>query len=107
MAQNWLSEARCAALSKILCTDAAFDAAYMFCRCVMNGSDDALEHPHQDVLTGAAMGLGWDPVVMKVAAHYLQDWHWPYRGEGRYDQLMALALMLEAAALQCPQDQPG
>lgn len=97
MGDGWLKEAQRAELPQRIRVDAAFDATYMYCRVVLAGADEKLEHPHQEVLTGAAERLGWSPQVMATARQYLEEWHAPFRGDNRYDALVALALRLKAA----------
>ena len=96
MANSWLNEAQRAEPSPRIRANAAFDAAYMYCRVVLAGTDEKLEHPHQDVLTGAAKKLGWSPQEMSTATQHLEEWYAPFRGERRYDALLALALRLKA-----------
>lgn len=97
MADGWLREAQRDELSPRIRADAAFDAAYMYCRIVLAGADEKLEHPNQEVLTGAARRLGWSPEVMATAMQYLEEWYSPLRGDNRYDALLALALRLKPA----------
>ena len=82
-ADAYLDEALHEELSLRIRTDAAFDAAYMYCRFVMAGADKCLENPHLEVLTGAAERLGWSAEVMTTAIQYLEDWHVPMRGDNR------------------------
>jgi len=96
MANNWLNEAQRAELSPRIRANAAFDATYMYCRVVLAGTDEKLEHPHQEVLIGAAERLGWSPHVMTTATLHLDEWYVPFRGESRYDELLALALRFKA-----------
>lgn len=98
MADSWLKEARREELSPRIRADAAFDAAYMYCRVAMAGADEKLEHPHYGVLTGAAERLGWSPDVMTKAMQYLENWYSPLRSDGApYNKLLAIALRLQAA----------
>lgn len=96
MANSWLNEAQRTPLSPHIRANAAFDAVYMYCRVVLAGTDEKLEHPHQEVLTGAAERLGWSHQVMTTATQHLDEWYSPFRGESRYDSLLALALRLKA-----------
>jgi uncharacterized protein (DUF433 family) len=50
----------------------AFDAVYMYYRSVLAGQDEGLQHPHADVLRGAAYKLGWTEQHMGPALAYLQ-----------------------------------
>jgi hypothetical protein len=52
--------------------DCAFDAVYMFCRCIMAGQDEGLQHPHVGVLAVAAERLGWSPAQMGPALTYIE-----------------------------------
>jgi uncharacterized protein (DUF433 family) len=52
----------------------AFDAVYMYCRSVLAGHDEGLQHPHANVLRGAAHKLGWSEQHMEPALAHL-----PYR----------------------------
>ena len=100
MADGWLQEAQREELSLRIRADAAFDAGYMYCRVAMAGTDEKLEHPHREVLTGAAEMLGWSPEVMALALQYLEEWYAPSRGDDRLDELLALALRLKASVLR-------
>lgn len=100
MADGWLQEAQREELSLRIRADAAFDAGYMYCRVAMAGTDEKLEHPHREVLTGAAERLGWSPEVMALALQYLEEWYAPSRGDDRLDELLALALRLKASVLR-------
>lgn len=97
MADGWLEEAQREELSLRIRADAAFDASYMYCRVAMAGMDEKLEHPHREVLTGAANRLGWTPETMALALQYLEEWYAPLRGDNRLDELLVLALRLKAA----------
>lgn len=98
MAEGWLKEAQREELPQRIRADAAFDAAYMYCRVAMAGADEKLEHPHQGVLAGAAERLGWSPKVMATAMRYLENWYSPLRSDDDpYNKLLAIALRLQAA----------
>lgn len=97
MVDNWLLEAQHEELPLRIRADAAFDASYMYCRVAMAGADEKLEHPHQEVLTGAAERLGWNADDMVIGTRYLAEWYAPSRGDDRLDELLALALRLKAA----------
>ena len=95
-AEAYLHEALREELTMRIRADAAFDAAYMYCRVVMAGADDKLEHPHQGVLAGAAERLGWSPNVMTTAMQYLENWYSPLRSDyDPYNKLLAIALRLK------------
>ena len=97
MANRWLQEARREELSPQIRADAAFDASYMYCRVAMAGADEKLEHPHREVLTGAATRLGWSPEAMMLALQYLEGWYAPFRGDDQLDEILDLAFRLKAA----------
>lgn len=97
MADGWLHEAQHEELPLRIRADAAFNAGYMYCRVAMAGADEKLEHPHQEVLTGAAEKLGWNAEDMARGAQYLAEWYAPSRGDDRLDELLALAVRLKAA----------
>lgn len=97
LADVWLKDAQYGELSPRTRADAAFDAAYMYCRVVMAGADEALTHPHQGVLLGAAERLGWGPQLMTTALLYLAERDDPFRGTNWQDELLEIALRLKAA----------
>jgi hypothetical protein len=97
MAEVWLKEAQREELPLRIRADAAFDAAYMYCRVAMAGADEKLEHPHQGVLAGAAERLGWNAGDMAIALQHLADWYAPLRGEDDpCNEMLAIALRLQA-----------
>ena len=106
MAHDWLKDAQYEELSPRTRADAAFDAAYMYCRVVMAGADEALTHPHEGVLMGAADRLGWSPELMATARLYLDERDDPFRGANRQIELLEIALRLKAAVETGLEPQP-
>ena len=97
MAHDWLKDAQYEELSPRTRADAAFDAAYMYCRVVMAGVDEALTHPHEGVLMGAAERLGWSPELMATPLRYLAERDDLFRGANLEKELLEIALQLKAA----------
>ena len=80
-----------------MCTraDAAFSAVYMLCRVVMNGDDEALEHPSPAMMIEAWSRLGYNLAEIRPAIENMQICFEPV-AEGRYfNKLMAIAAKLE------------
>ena len=93
-----LKDARQPALSKRSRSDAAFDACYMYARCILGEESERPEHPDPSVLNDAAAELHWAVSVMRPARQHLYKRYAPLRDDRYYDALMALVLQLEAAA---------
>lgn len=93
-----LKDAQQPELSKRGRADAAFDACYMYARCILGAKSARPEHPDPSVLDAAAAQLRWAVLVMRPARQHLYKRYAPLRDDGHYDALLALALRLKAAA---------
>lgn len=97
MAEAYLRDAQREQNSERTRVDCAFDAVYMYCRCVLAGADEGREHPDVSVLQDAAAALGWRVEAMAVALAYHRRRLEP-ACQARYSQLVALALRLKEKA---------
>lgn len=97
MAEVCLRDAQYEGLSAPRRADAAFDAVYMYCRCILKGADEGREHPQASVLLEAAAALKWPVEDIAVALERLDERLEPLRDGARYPELIALALRLKAA----------
>ena len=93
-----LKDAQQPELSRRSRADAAFDASYMYARCILGAKSERPEHPDPSVLNAAAAELRWAVSVIRPARQHLYNRYAPLRDDRHYDTLMALALQLKAAA---------
>ena len=78
-------------------TDAAFDACYMFARCIVGEKSELYKHPDRSIFVLAATALGWDDRVLRPARKHVYARDNPLRDASQFDALMALALRLKDA----------
>ena len=69
----YLQDARNDALTPRSRAELAFDAIYMYAMCMLDESSFTPDHPHPDVLFGAAEKLGLAPERMIPAVRHLHD----------------------------------
>ncbi|OOG58190.1 hypothetical protein B0E49_04260 [Polaromonas sp. C04] len=94
----YLQDARQPELSMRSRADAAFDACYMYARCVVGEHSELYKHPDESVLTLACAELGWVHSVLRPVRQHLHRRFEPLRDGSEFDVLMALALRLKEAA---------
>ncbi len=94
----YLQDARQEVLSMPSRADAAFDASYMYARCVVGERSELYRHPDPVVLNLAAAELGWVHSVLRPVRQHLYMRYEPLRDGSKFDVLMALALRLKEAA---------
>ena len=94
----YLQDAHQAELSMRSRADAAFDACYMYARCVVGEHSELYRHPDESVLTLACAELGWVHSVLRPVRQHLHRRFEPLRDGSQFDVLMALALRLKEAA---------
>lgn len=104
--QRYLADAQRVENSEGTRVDCACDAAYMFCRVILAGADEYLEHPSELVFWTAAEQLGWPKQAVAAAVTQMFD-RYAAPGEGepegrRYDALVALAQRLRDAHANGP-----
>ena len=99
----YLQDARQEVLSMCSRADAAFDAAYMYARCIVGEKSELYEHPDPAVLNLAAAELGWVHSVLRPVRQHLYRRDDPLRDGIQFDVLMALAVRLKEAAGVPPQ----
>lgn len=78
-------------------TDAAFDACYMYARCIVGEKSELYTHPDRSIFVLAATALGWDDRVLRLARKHVYARDNPLRDASQLDSLMALALRLKDA----------
>ena len=52
-------------------TDAAFDACYMYARCIVGEKSELYTHPDRSIFVLAATALGWDDRVLRPARKHV------------------------------------
>ena len=90
----YLQDARQPELSGRSRTDAAFDACYMYARCIVGEKSELYTHPDRSIFVLAATALGWDDRVLRPARKHVHARDNPLREASQFDVLMALALRL-------------
>lgn len=93
----YLQDARQPELSGRSRTDAAFDALYMYARCIVGEKSELYTHPDRSIFVLAATELGWDDRVLRPARKHVHARDNPLREASQFDVLMALALRLKDA----------
>jgi hypothetical protein len=90
----YLQDAANTALSSRSRAELAFDAIYMYAMSLLDESSFSADHPHPDVLFGAATVLGIAPESMMPAVRHLHDRRRQLRHQEQLTQLLALAEQL-------------
>jgi hypothetical protein len=93
----YLQDAQQAELSRRSRTDAAFDACYMYARCIVGEKSELYTHPDRSIFVLAATELGWDDRVLRPARKHVHARDNPLREASLFDVLMTLALRLRGA----------
>ena len=78
-------------------TDAAFDACYMFARCIVGEKSELYKHPDRSIFVLAATALGWDDRVLRPARKHVHARDNPLRDASQFEALLELALRLKGA----------
>jgi len=92
-----LQDARQPELSGRSRTDAAFDACYIYTRCIVGKKSGLYDHPNASVFVLAAAELGWLDSVLRPARQHVHERDNPLRDASQFDALLALALRLKGA----------
>lgn len=93
----YLQDAYQPELSEPRRADAAFDACYMYARCIVGDRSELYSHPDTSVLNLAAVELGWDFSMLRPVRQHLYKRHEPLRGGSQFPVLLALAVQLQDA----------
>lgn len=93
----YLQDAQYECLSMPSRADAAFDACYMYARCIVGDKSELYSHPDTSVLNLAATELGWDFSVLRPVRQHLYRRYEPLRDGSQFDVLLALAVELKGA----------
>ena len=78
-------------------TDAAFDACYLYARCIVGEKSELYTHPDRSIFVLSATALGWDDRVLRPARKHVYARDNPLRDASQFDVLLALALRLKGA----------
>lgn len=78
-------------------TDAAFDACYMYARCIVGEKSELYHHPDTSKWVLAAAELGWYHCVLRPARQHVYARDNPLRVASQFEVLMMLALGLKGA----------
>ena len=78
-------------------TDAAFDACYMYSRCIVGEKSELYTHPDTSIFVLAVAELGWYHCVLRPARQHVYARDNPLRDASQFDVLLALALRLKDA----------
>ena len=97
MGDIYLQDARQPELSGRSRTDAAFDALYMYARCIVGEKSKLYDHPDTSIFVLAAAELGWYHNVLRPARQHVYARDNPLRDARQFDVLLALALRLKGA----------
>lgn len=97
MGDIYLRDAQQPELSTRGRTDAAFDACFMYARCIVGEKSELYTHPDRSIFVLAATALGWDDRVLRPARKHFYARDNPLRDASQFDALMALALRLKDA----------
>lgn len=92
-----LQDAQQPELSRRSRTDAAFDACYMYARCIVGKKSELYDHPDTSIFVLAAAELGWYHCVLRPARQHVYARNNRLRIASQYDMLLALALRLKGA----------
>ena len=92
-----LQDARQPELSVRSRTDAAFDACYMYARCIVGKKSELYDHPDTPIFVLAAAELGWYHSVLRPARKHVYERDNPLREASQFDVLLALALQSKSA----------
>lgn len=90
----YLQDARNDALTPRSRAELAFDAIYMYAMCLLDDSSFTQDHPHPEVLFGAAEKLGLPPERMMPAVRHLHDRRRQLRHQEQMAELNDLASQL-------------
>lgn len=77
--------------------DAAFDACYLYARCIVGEKSELYTHPDTSIFVLAAAELGWFHYVLRPARQHVYERDKPLRDGSQFDVLMALAVRLKRA----------
>jgi len=97
MGDIYLQDARQPELSARGRTDAAFDACYMYARCIVGEKSALYTHPDRSIFVLAATVLSWDDRVLRPARKHVYARNNPLRVASQFEVLMILALRLKGA----------
>ena len=78
-------------------TDTAFDACYMYARCIVGEKSELYTHPDRSIFVLAATALGWDDRVLRPARKHVYARDNPLRDASQFEALLELALRLKGA----------
>ena len=92
-----LRDAQYEGLSMTGRADAAFDACYLYARCVVGEKSELFAHPDASIFVLAAAELGWLHCLLRPARQHVYERDKPLRDGSQFDTLMALAVRLEHA----------
>jgi len=92
-----LQDARQPEMSGRSRTDAAFDACYMYARCIVGEKSKLYDHPDTSIFVLAAAELGWYHCVVRPARKHVYARDNPLRDASQFEALLALALRLKGA----------
>jgi hypothetical protein len=92
-----LHDARQPELSGRSRTDAAFDACYMYARCIVGEKSMLYTHPDASIFLLAAAELGWVDSILRPARQHVHERDNPLRDASQFEVLMVLALRLKGA----------
>ena len=78
-------------------TDAAFDACYMYARCIAGEKSELRSHSDTSILVLVAAKLGWHHCVLRPARQHVYALNNRLRVASQFEVLMMLALRLKNA----------
>lgn len=78
-------------------TDAAFDACYMYARCIVGKKSELYDHPDTSIFVLAAAELGWYHCVLRPARQHVYARNNRLRVASQLEALLELAFRLKGA----------
>ncbi len=91
----YLQDARLESLTPRSRAELAFDAIYMYAMCLLDETRLTPDHPHPEVLFGAAEQLGMAPERMMPAVRHLHDRRRQLRHQEQLTEMVGLASALQ------------